>query len=64
MAEIAALVMTEWGAMLLCLSGSCCSSAEQGDGLCSSDLGAAVRLSRFASIVVWLAKANKEEGAC
>lgn len=40
------------------------SSAEEGDRLCSSDLGTAVRLSGFVRALVWLAKADKEEGVC
>lgn len=39
-------------------------SAEEGDGLCCSELGAAGTLSRFVSVMVWWAKANKEEDVC
>lgn len=39
-------------------------SAQEGDGLCWSDLEAAGTLSRFASVMMWLAKASKEEDVC
>lgn len=38
------------------------SSAEEDDWLCHSDLGATMKLSRIVSFMLWLAKANKEEG--
>lgn len=37
-------------------------SAKEDDWLCHSDLGAAMKLSRIVSFMLWLAKANKEEG--
>jgi len=45
--------------LLLLLASS---SAEEDDRLCHSDLGAAMKLSRIVSFMLWLAKANKEEG--